>query len=96
MANKAMQGFNSAVTATLKNNTFLERKDGQRLFLDEYVPPGRDGFGARFIFRRIVDGHPYIDLDTGEVRFYSEYPNSFKLDMRFKTSSMLYDGKLEY
>jgi hypothetical protein len=46
-----MQIINSAVTGTLKNTTYLERSDGKRLFLQEYVPPGRDGFGARFIFR---------------------------------------------
>ena len=42
-----MQTMNSAVTATLKNETYLER-DGKRVFLEEYLPPGRDGFGARF------------------------------------------------
>ena len=52
--NVAMQAFNSATTASLKNNTYLERSDGKRLFLEEYVPPGKDGLGARFIFRRML------------------------------------------
>jgi hypothetical protein len=68
-----MQSFNSAVTATLKNDTYLERGDGKRLFLEEYVPPGKDGFGARFIFLREMGGQPFITRDTGEVRFYAEF-----------------------
>src|SRR5438132_4708745 len=31
---KAMQAFNSAVTATLKNDTYLQRSDGKQLFLE--------------------------------------------------------------
>ena len=95
-AGKVMQAFNSAVTATLKNSTYLERRDGKRVFLEEYVPPGRDGFGARFIFPRHVDGKPFLNEESGEVRFYSEYKDSLKLNMRFKISDMLMDGKLEY
>ena len=49
---KVMQAFNSSATGTLKNSTYLERNDGKRLFLEEYVPPGKDGFGARFVFLR--------------------------------------------
>jgi hypothetical protein len=93
---KVMQAFNSAGANTLKNNTYLERRDGKRLFLEEYVPPGPDGFGARFIFLRKVDGMPFITLDTGEIRFFSEYGTNLKLNMRFKVSEMMYNGKLEY
>ena len=91
-----MQAFNSAITATLKNTTYLERGDGKRLFLEEYVPPGRDGFGARFIFLRELDGQPFITRDIGEVRFYAEYPNGIKVNRRFKVGDMLYGGELEY
>jgi hypothetical protein len=38
---KVMQIVESAATGTLKNTTYLERNDGKRLFLDEYVPPGK-------------------------------------------------------
>jgi hypothetical protein len=41
--------------------------------LEEYVPPGKDGCGARFIFLRELDGQPFITKDTGEVRFYAEF-----------------------
>jgi hypothetical protein len=94
-----MQAFSSATTDTLKNNTYLERKDGKRIFLSEYVPPGNDGFGARFIFPRNLDGHPFLDSDSGEVRFSSDYSTSsaaLKLNMRFKVAEMVYNGQLEY
>jgi len=91
-----MQAFNSAVTGTLKNNTYLERNDGKRLFLEEYVPPGKDGFGARFIFLRQMDGQPFITKDTGEVRFFAQYENGPKIDRRFKIANMIFQGGLEY
>ncbi len=91
-----MQEFNSAVTATLKNNTYLERNDGKRLFLEEYVPPGKDGFGARFIFLRELNGQAFITRDAGEVRFYAEYSNGIKINRRFKIADMIYGGELEY
>jgi hypothetical protein len=91
-----MQAFNSAVTATLKNNSYLERSDGKRLFLEEYVPPGKDGFGARFIFLRELDGKPFITRDAGEVRFYAEFSNGIKINRRFKIADMTYGGELEY
>lgn len=90
-----MQALNSAVTATLKNDTYLER-NGKRLFLEEYVPPGRDGFGARFIFQRHVDGQQFISGNTGDVRFFTKYPNGLKVDRVFKLSGMMLDGELEY
>jgi hypothetical protein len=93
---KAMQLIESAATGTLKNTTYLERKDGKRLFLEEYVPPGRDGFGARFIFPRMVDERPFLTPEVGEVRFVTEFGPAIKLNMRFKLADMMLDGKLEY
>ena len=90
-----MQFFNSAVTGTLKNETYLER-NGKRVFLSEYVPPGKDGFGAKFIFSRLVDEKPFIADNTGEVRFYSKFEKGPKLDRRFKVTDMMYNGALEY
>ena len=74
----------------------LTGNDGKRLFLEEYVPPGKDGFGARFIFLRELDGKPFLTKDTGEVRFYAEYSNGIKVNRRFKTADMIYKGELEY
>lgn len=92
----AGQAFHSATAATLKNTTYLERKDGKRVFLKEYVAPGKDGFGARFIFPRMAGEGPFITPESGEVRFASEVSKDLKLNMKFKVAEMLYDGKLEY
>lgn len=93
--NQAMQAFRDATAETLKNTTYLERKDGKRVFLTDYKPPINDGMGAKYIFSRTVDGQPFITADAGEVRFYSEMKN-IKLNMRYKISNMIYNGALEY
>lgn len=92
-----MQAFSSAATAVLKNDTYLQRSsDSKQLFLEEYVPPGKDGFGARFIFLRKVNGVPFIDAKSGEIHFSTRYPNGIKVDRRFKVADMMYEGELEY
>jgi hypothetical protein len=95
--NRVMQAFNSAVASTLKNGTYLERRDGARVFLAEYVPPTQNTLGAAlFIFPRVVREQQFLSPDSGEVRFVSEFVKSFKLDMRFRVADMIYEGKLEY
>ncbi len=94
--NRVMQAFNSAVTGTLKNNTYLQRNDGKQLFLEEYVPPGKDGFGARFIFLRFPDQKPFVEPNTTELRFFAQFPGGIKIDRRFKIANMNYQGELEY
>jgi hypothetical protein len=64
--------LNNRTTADLKNNTFLELKDGRRVFLQEYQPPRNDGLGARFIFPRLIDGKPYITAESGDIHLVSE------------------------
>lgn len=90
-----MQQINSATTGTLKNTTYLERQDGKRLFLSQYLAPISDGLGAKFIFCRMAGDQPFLTPGSGTVRFYSEF-DSFKLNMRYKISDMLFDNKLEY
>ncbi|HKU72787.1 MAG TPA: hypothetical protein VJR02_02615 [Pyrinomonadaceae bacterium] len=92
---KAIQAFASATTGSLKNNTYLERKDGKRLYLHIYQAPSADGLGAKFIFERIVDERPFLNSESGEVRFVSEIA-AVNLNIRFKVADMMYDGKLEY
>jgi hypothetical protein len=92
----AMQVFNSANTGVLKNNTYLENKDGKRLFLQEYIAPINDGMGAKFVFPKIIDNEPFVNEQGGFLRFYSEVAKNIKLNMRFKIADMMYDGKLEY
>jgi|SRR5690349_19852826 len=91
-----MQLFNSASSGTLKNTSYLERNDGKRIFLEEYVPPGKDGFGARFIFLRRADEELFLTPEVSTVRFVAELGTEIKLNMRFKVSDMMMDGKLEY
>jgi hypothetical protein len=91
-----MQIINSANTGTLKNNTYLERQDGKRLFLISYMAPIQDGLGAKFIFPRSEDGQFFLTAQHESVRFVAEFSPSFKLNMRFKVSDMMFDDKLEY
>jgi hypothetical protein len=94
-SSKAIQAFASATTGSLKNNTYLERKDGKRLYLHVYQAPSADGLGAKFIFERIVAERPFLNSESGEVRFVSEIA-TVNLNIRFKVGEMMYDGKLEY
>jgi hypothetical protein len=90
------QALTSGEAATLKETTFLERKDGTRVPLSQYRPPSQDGLGAKFVFPRTLDGKPFIDAGSGEVRFGTELVKGMKIIRRFKISEMMYDGKLEY
>lgn len=94
----AMQQFNSANMGMLQNTTYLERKDGKRIFLEKYFAPINDGMGAKYVFPRMFEGKPFIDKDSGYIRFYSEFPvaKGLKLNMRFKVADMIYEDNLEY
>lgn len=92
----ALQAFNSATAETLKSKCYLESKDGKRLFLMDYRIPSEDGLGAKFVFPRNVDGKPFLNAESGNVRFYCELTDKIKLNMKYKLSDMVYDGKLEY
>ena len=91
-----MQAINSATTGTLKNAAYLEREDGKRLFLISYLPPIQDGLGAKFVFPRTENGAFFLNGQSDTVRFVAEFNDSFKLNMRFKVASMMFDDKLEY
>jgi hypothetical protein len=92
----AMSEINSIDPEALKNTTYLERKDGKRLALMEFRAPSQDGLGAKFVFPRTLEGKPFIDTDSGEVRFSTEAGKALKISKRFKVAEMMYDGKLEY
>lgn len=94
--NSVMQIFNSAITATMKNAAYLQRNDGQQLFLEEYVPPGKDHFGARFIFVKNPGEKPFVEPNSGEIHFSAQFPNGPKVDRRFKVADLMYQGELEY
>lgn len=75
---EALNGANSGV---LRNSSYLELKDGRRIFLQQYVPPQQNILGAAmFIFPRFVDKQPLLTADSISVRFHSEYENKIRLD----------------
>lgn len=82
--------------AALKPVTYLERKDGKRLELMDYRAPTGDGLGAKFVFARNLNGAPFLDANSGEVRFVTALGNLVKVNRRFKVADMMYEGKLEY
>ena len=92
----AMAEISNADATVLKTTTYLERKDGKRVALMDYRAPTQDGLGAKFVFPRTVDGKPFIEATSGEVRFATEVGKVVKVSKRFKVSEMMYDGKLEY
>lgn len=95
MAGPIMAAFTNANAEALKQNVYLERKDGKKLYLLEYRAPVEDGMGAKFIFKRELDGQPFLS-ENDNVRFVAQLNERMKLNTRYKLSDMLYDGKLEY
>ena len=95
MAGPVMAAFSGANTEALQKTVYLERKDGKKLFLMDYRPPVEDGMGAKFVFKRVIDGQPFL-TENDSVRFVAQMNEKMKLDTRYKLSNMLYDGKLEY
>jgi hypothetical protein len=92
----AMQILTTATADVLKDKVYLERKDGKRLTLANYRPPGPDGMGAKFVFMRTLEGQPFLTADSDNVRFFAQLNEKIKLNVKYKVSDMMYDGKLEY
>lgn len=95
MTAPVMRAFSSATTEGLKNDVYLERKDGKKLYLMEYRAPVEDGMGAKFVFPRKLEGQPFLS-ENDSVRFVAQMNEKMKLNTRYKLSDMLYEGKLEY
>jgi len=95
MATRLTRVFTAATTEALKQNVYLERKDGKKLFLMEYRAPTPDGMGAKFVFQRIVDGQPFLSQNDS-VHFVAQLSEGMKLNTKYNLSEMLYEGKLEY
>lgn len=91
----ALQAFGSATAGTLKNDAYLERNDGKRLFVIDYKPPINDGLGAKFIFPRQLDGQSFL-TDSGDVRFFAKVGEKITITTKYKLHDMMYEGKLEY
>ena len=91
-----MQFLTNATADALKDKVYLERKDGKKLMLADYRPPGPDGMGAKFVFIRTLEGQPFFFFFCDNVRFLAQFSEKMKLNVRYKVSEMMYEGKLEY
>jgi hypothetical protein len=91
-----LQFLTTATADALKEKVYLERKDGKKLMLADYRPPGTDGMGAKFVFMRTLEGQPFLTAESDNVRFFAQFNEKMKLNVRYKVSEMMYDGKLEY
>jgi hypothetical protein len=96
MAGAASQAFKTATLESLKEATYLERGDGQRLQLSDFVAPVADGLGAKFVFPRKLNNQPFLEPASGQLKFYSQLSNKVKIEARYKVAEMMYDGHLEY
>jgi hypothetical protein len=92
----ALQAFETATFNSLKDSTYLERRDGQRVLLADFKAPIADGLGAKFVFPRTLNNQPFLGPESGQLKFYSQLSKKIKLEARYKVSDMLYEGRLEY
>lgn len=91
-----IQFLSTATADVFKEKVYLERKDGKKLMLADYRPPGPDGMGAKFVFIRTLEGQPFLTPESDNVRFFAQFNEKLKLNVRYRVSDMMYDGKLEY
>lgn len=90
------QIFAGARTSTIKNTTYLERKDGKRIEIERYAPPSSDGTGAKFVFPRMLNDKPFVSGNDDVLRFVADLGRGVKMSWRFKLTDMTYNGKIEY
>jgi hypothetical protein len=108
-AGGAVQLLKNLKVDDVKGTTYLERKDGKRLTLQEVQPLNpSNNLGAIFFFPRSGDdGKPFVTNDGGVLKFYSEISppekpdqkkkqSPVKITAKFKTSEMMFGDKLEY
>jgi hypothetical protein len=96
MGNEALQAFKTSTLESLKESTYLERQDGQRVLLADFKAPIADGLGAKFVFPRTLNHQPFLDPGSGQLKFFCQLSKKIKLEARYKVSDMMYDGRLEY
>lgn len=90
------QDLAAATSATFKNKAYLQRKDGTKVWLESYAPPGNDGTGAKFVFPRNVDGKAFVTPTDEYISFFADIGRGADIKWKFKLADMTYDGKLEY
>jgi hypothetical protein len=86
----------TSTAAEFKNNTYLLTKNGERLYLQDYQKPGKDGLGAKFIFPRTVNGEPYITPKSEEIVFRAQLGSIIAINVRYQARELMFAGRLEY
>jgi hypothetical protein len=77
-------------------DTSLETDTGRKIDIFSFAPPGPDGLGAIFIFkRRMSDGTSFISTNDKELRFKTKVEDR-KIKVKFDLRKMIYRGQLEY
>ena len=95
MGEMLTKAFTGATPKRLKKPSILSVKMARNYSLMEYRAPAGDGMGAKFIFKRVVDGQPFLSANDN-VKFVAQFNEKMKVATRYKLSEMMYDGKLEY
>lgn len=79
----------------LKQLVYLISDRAGRVELIEYLPPSRDGTGAKLIFPRFLDGKPVVLPEDKEITFEFSVPEtSHKIFLNWKVKKMFYNGEL--
>jgi hypothetical protein len=89
--------FETSTSQTLNQQAYLFSPEAGRVDLKSYVPPGKEGLGARFIFPRTVNGKPLLQPGDKEMRFELWVnPLNDELRVGFDGRKMIYKGELNY
>ena len=96
LGEEASRAFASATFESLKESTYLERRDGQRVQLADFKAPVADGLGAKFVFPRMLNNKQFLEPGSDQLKFSSQLSKNIKIEARYKVSDMQYDGRLEY
>lgn len=95
------RALHAQALAELQNNTFLATDDGRKVYIKDYLPPTRDGTGAKFVFpRNLPDGTPLVGPETKSIKFQTKRfkmkDQEVAVDATFQIKDMNLDGRLEY
>ena len=88
--------FQSETVQTLKNKAFLSTAACPQLELSAYFPPREESVGAKFVFRREVNGTPVVTKDCESITLeLLEFagPNS-RLRAVFAVKPMIVNGEI--
>jgi hypothetical protein len=59
--------FQSATVETLKDKVFLSTSSCSQVELSAYFPQQEESVGAKFVFRRVIDGVPVLSTSCSQV-----------------------------